>query len=272
MHTQIKQCLYSFLSLILISSPAKASNLDCYATPDCSALGYTMTEADCEGTHFVRCPTDTSKLFCKPNLYKSTCEVGDVLGNDKKCYDAVNLPQSVKPIAIVFDVENRLAVALTDVKKDGSAGSESMSWSATACDTLNLENCTTTDTVITTCGTDGRANTNAMLASTCNGTAYAANAVSAYYPSGCSADFCKAEKWFLPSLRDLNIISSNNSAINTILLLLSSKGASQLQNAFYWSSTESSYANAWSFGMPIGPMTNGGKSYNYAFVRPVLHY
>lgn len=271
MHTQIKQCLYSFLSLILISSPAKASNLDCYATPDCSALGYTMTEADCEGTHFVRCPTDTSKLFCKPNLYKSICEVGDVLGNDEKCYDAANLPQSVKPIAVVFDVENRLAVALTDVKQDGSAGSERMLWSSSYCDAPNLENCTNSNTVITTCGADGRANTDAILASTCNGTPYAANAVNNYQISGCSKDFCKQGKWFLPSMRDLYTIYSFKSAVNNTLSLLVTLGASQFMDGYYWSSIERYNDFAWVLGMSSGFTLSYNKYSNY-YVRPVLHY
>ena len=218
----------------------------------------------------MTCPYDLAAVFCED--YDVPCSVGSVLGGDQKCYAANNLPTSVKPVGIVFDVVNRLALALTDVKKDGRAGSETMLWSSRYCDTPNLENCKDSNTVTISCGVDGRANTDAILASTCNGTTYAANAVNAYQTSNCSADFCQKGKWFLPSMRDLNTIYSVKSVINNSLTLLVSMESSQLKESYYWSSTELNSYYTWLLNM-----ANGGKGnylkYDYdPYVRPVVKY
>ena len=90
--------------LIGISTyPISARALDCTATPDCASMGYAMSAADCTDKPTVKCPTDTSKVFCKKEPKPVTCAVGSVLGNDKKCYSAGNLPSTVKPIGVVFD-------------------------------------------------------------------------------------------------------------------------------------------------------------------------
>ena len=239
---------------------------------DCATLGYTKTASDCDGDgeDVIKCPYDTAAVFCKEPASIS-CQVGAVLASDKKCYDAVNLPSSVKAIAVVFDVENQLAVALTNVKQDGSAGSETMAWSHGYCDTPYLENCGYDSP--TTCGVDGRANTDAILATNggCTRTTYAANAVNAYFPSGCSTDFCKQGKWFLPSMRDLNTIYSFKSAVNNTLSLLSSIGASQLGGLYLWSSTEYNNSLAWGLDMDSGGQSFNDKGINN-YVRPVIYY
>ncbi len=45
---------------------------ECTPTPDCADMGY--TETSCSGS-FVRCPFDTSKLFCTPcdSIYQYSC-------------------------------------------------------------------------------------------------------------------------------------------------------------------------------------------------------
>ena len=177
---------------------------------DCAKLGYTKAASDCSHG-YLKCPYNSSAVFCEDEPKEPEavmCDAGMVLGSDKQCYNADAIPSGVSPIGVVFDASNQLAIALTDVKKDGSVGSEAMYWSSSSCDTPNLDNCTDKTTVITSCGVDGRANTDAILASTCGGTTDAANAVNAYQTSNCSADFCQKGKWFLPSLRDLNTIYS----------------------------------------------------------------
>ena len=243
--------------------------VDCTLAPDCETLGYTKSASDCNEKSTVKCPFDTSKVMCS-NL-TSTCAVGSVLGNDQKCYVANNLPSSVKAVGIVFDVEKRLAMALTDVKQDGSAGSEKMNWSTVrGCDIPNLENC---GGGILTCGTDGRANTDAILAANggCNGTTtYAANAVNAYQTSNCSAEFCQKGKWFLPSARDLKTIYGFIALMNNVLTLLEPHGATNLQDLDYWSSTEYDVYNAWQIGAAYGVSGTMKDAFNY--VRPVVKY
>ena len=266
-----KSCLIIFGSVLSLSGiPSSNAALDCTAAPDCASLGYTMTAADCADGVKVACPTDTSKVFCKKDVIQSvTCAVGSILGGDQLCYKD-KLPDGVKPVGIVFDTTNKLAVALTDINSSGSAGSTTMYWSSSYCDTSGLDNCTSSDG-LTSCGVDGRTNTDAILASTCNGTTYAANGANAYAPSGCSADFCKAGQWFLPSMRDLITLYNAKSYVNASLSLTASSGAETLTENYY-SSTEFSNYHAWTLHVGNGKRMFFGKNINDHHVRPVIYY
>ena len=266
-------------ALGLIFSSANVFATECTPAPDCASLGYNKTAADCEGLSTIKCPFDTSKIYCSQGSSVSQdVSLGAILYGDGTI--ASGLVTGKKPIGIVFDVINRLALALTDVKQDGSAGSGTMLWLSSYCDTPNLENCTDSSTITISCGLDGRANTDAILASTCNGTTYAANAVNAYQTSNCSADFCQKGKWFLPSMRDLNTIYSFKSVINNSLTLLVSMGASQLlvsmgasqlKEDYYWSSTEYNGGSAWTLDMDNGKY-GYDKDYDNYYVRPVVKF
>ena len=264
-----KSCLI-FLGSVLSLSGIPSSNAaeDCKPAPDCAALGFTQSAADCSGAA-LKCPWNLTKAACKAGVKPVTCAVGSILGGDQLCY-ADKLPDNVKPIGIVFDTANRLAVALTDVKEDGSAGSSTMIWSAKNYDIPALGNCSSAD--VTTCGVDGRANTTAILncGSSC-GTTYVANGANAYEPSGCSKDFCKKTKWFLPSMRDLITLYNAKSYVNASLSLTASSGAKTLTENWYWSSTEYSNGSAWTLRVSDGNRYNYGKNYYY-YVRPVIYY
>ena len=258
-------------------STSAIAALNCTASPDCASLGYTMTAADCTDGIKVACPTDPTKVFCKAGVQPATCAVGSILGNDQLCYSpGTGTPDGVKPVGIVFDTTNKLAVALTDINSSGSASSTTMTmrWSSSYCDTPNLENCTSSDG-LTSCGADGRANTTAILncGSSC-GTTPAATATNSYEPSGCSKDFCKKTKWFLPSIRDLITLYNAKSYVNASLSLTASSGATTLSESYYyWSSTESSRSYAWLLDMDNGPRNNPGKTdANHGCVRPVVKY
>ncbi len=248
-------------------STSAIAALNCTASPDCASLGYTMSAADCTDGIKVACPTDTSKVFCK-TVQPVTCIVGSILGGDQFCYKD-KLPDGVKPVGIVFDTTNKLAVALTDINSSGSAGSSTMYWSANYYDIPTLGNCTD----LTTCGVDGRANTTAILncGSSC-GTTPAATATNSYEPSGCSKDFCKKTKWFLPSMRDLITLYDAKSYVNASLSLTASSGATILTESYYWSSTEFSSDYAWILNVHSGFRGGYGKSYNNIYVRPVVKY
>ena len=247
----------------------------CTPAPDCASLGYKMTAADCTGQITVKCPTDTSKVFCKVKA-KEEVETAAILYGDGTV--ASGIVTGKTPIGVVFDTANRLALALTDVKKDGTAGSERMQWSSSYCDTPGLQNCTATEipygTNLTpiTCGVDGRLNTNAILASTCNGTTYAATATNNYQPAGCTKDFCKKNKWFLPSIRDLQNIYLQKTQIDASLTLLNSNGATTIGSKYYWSSTELDNIGAWVFAMYNGFRINLYKTNHSYYVRPVLAF
>ncbi len=249
-------------------STSAIAALNCTASPDCASLGYTMTAADCADGVKVACPTDPTKVFCKAGVQPATCVVGAILGGDQLCYKD-KLPDGVKPVGIVFDTTNKLAVALTDINSSSSAGSSTMMWATGYYDIPTLGNCTD----LTTCGVDGRANTTAILncGSSC-GTTPAATATNSYEPSGCSKDFCKKTKWFLPSMRDLITLYDAKSYVNASLSLTASSGATTLTESYYWSSTEFSSDYAWILNVHSGFRGSYGKSYNNIYVRPVVKY
>ena len=211
--------------------------------------------------------------------YKSrTCQyVGDILYGDGSCaISASELEPKLTPIGIVFDTANRLAVALTDINSSGSAGSTRMYWSTSHYDIPALGDCYSGN--LTTCEVDGRANTTAILncGSSCGSTP-AATATNSYEPSGCSKDFCKKTKWFLPSMRDLITLYNAKSYVNASLSLTSSSGAKTLtESDYYWSSTEDATNSAWRSEMRYGyknPGLKGAKyEYDYSYVRPVLAF
>ena len=53
----------SALGLILTTSISKAT--ECTPAPDCASLGYSKTATDCKGVDAIKCPFDTSKLYCQ---------------------------------------------------------------------------------------------------------------------------------------------------------------------------------------------------------------
>ena len=113
----------------LILSVTNSYAIECTPTPDCATLGYTKTASDCSGVASIKCPFDTSKLFCEEKILKTCDSVGDVLYGDGTCAISPDkLDSSRTPIGIVFDTSHRLAMALIDVKQNGSAGSEKMKW------------------------------------------------------------------------------------------------------------------------------------------------
>ena len=251
-------------------STSAIAALNCTASPDCASLGYTMSAADCTDGVKVACPTDTSKVFCK-TVQPVTCIVGSILGGDQFCYKD-KLPDNVKPVGIVFDTDNKLAVALTDINSSGSAGSSAMYWSTSYYDIPALGNCTSS-TDLTTCGVDGRANTmDIWLCGSSCGSTPAAGATKSYEPSGCSKDFCKKTKWFLPSMRDLITLYDAKSYVNASLSLTASSGATGLSlSHFYWSSTEYNSDVAWAMYMNDGGRLHRNKNYT-EYVRPVVKY
>ena len=177
------------------------------------------------------------------------------------------------PIGIVFDTAYRLAVALTDINENGSASSPKtsyMKWSGIIYDTV-LSNCDGTMD-FATCGADGWANTIAILncGSSC-GTTPAATATNSYEPSGCSKDFCKKTKWFLPSMRDLIALYNAKSYVNASLSLTASSGAEPLSESRYWSSTEYGSLYVWGVDISDGAELGSDKG-SYALVRPVVKY
>ena len=132
-----KFLLYSSaLAVLGLSGVAEAA---CIQTPTCSSLGYTSTSSCTGGT---KCPfgnywnctaseikteltnkiTELEKIIeeIKQNSSSnsdilSNCKIGDILYSDKSCDP--NVIASKKPIGVVFDRANRLAIALDTAEK-----------------------------------------------------------------------------------------------------------------------------------------------------------
>ncbi len=275
-----------FMALVLKMSliiPAQATT--CAVPPTCQQMGYTMKKADCGENPVLRCPfalSDDNQVFCgggngAADEVVQDVSVGAIVYGDGTVASGVVTGKT--PIGVVFDTANRLAVALTDVKKDGTAGSETMDWSDNEYDIVSLTNCnmlTGSGFVDITCGVDGRDNTNKILAcgSGCGGTP-AATAVNNYEPTGCSNDFCKKTKWFLPSMRDLVNMRKAETVqpLGKTLKLLSGFGAKVFTGAFYWSSTEHNETVVWRLDWVRNFRGNGIKSVgNDTYVRPVVKF
>ena len=269
MNKKCKQMMGAVLLMASFSQSGSALATSCAVPPTCEQLGYKMKVDDCGENPVLRCPfalSDDNQVYCTESAQNQVVSVGAILYGDGTV--ASGLVTGKTPVGIVFDTTNKLAVALTDINSSGSAGSSTMMWATGYYDIPTLGNCTD----LTTCGVDGRANTTAILncGSSC-GTTPAATATNSYEPSGCSKDFCKKTKWFLPSMRDLITLYNAKSYVNASLSLTASSGAKTLTESYYWSSTEYLSNGAWLLYMVNG-LRNYGPKHEYFYVRPVVKY
>ena len=95
---------------------------------------------------------------------------------------------------------------------------------------------------------DGLSNSNAIVGQA--GHTSSASALCLNSTNGAQSD------WYLPSVQELNMLWNNYYTVARSLTQIS--GATQLQPAFYWSSTEIDYAYAWYFYF-----NNGNADYYY---------
>lgn len=117
----------------------------------------------------------------------------------------------------------------------------------------------------------GRANTTAIIngstsSNVTNTEAYAAGFCNKYSRTNANGNGLAAGKWWLPSLGEMAMIWANFDKINYALSKIS--GATQLQENWYWSSTQGSAYYAWSLGLYDGTMNTRWKFSQYR-VRPV---
>ena len=272
--------ILSSLCISLLSFKADAE-LNCTEAPDCGSLGYTMSTDECKGLQMAKCPTDSTKVFCKKSLTETssgissqikpvTCAVGSILGGNGLCY-ATELPADVLPVAVVFDTGNRLAVALTHIGEDGTSGSSSVKWATEEGNTA-LTDCSGN---YEACDTDGRANTNVILKATGGGTYPAAQAVNKYEPEGCTADFCKKTKWFIPSVKEWKTIYKQYFKVGAGLVIaaLGQMDFDKIGLEGYnnLSSNECTDGKVLSVSMVDGALSCYGRTYT-STLRPVVKY
>ena len=200
----MKRNYFKMLVLILISVTGirnESFAIECVPTPDCAALGYTKTTSECSGANLVlKCPFDDSKVACSAVTYEP--KVGYILYSDKTF--SPNVEAGKKPIGVVFDEANRLAVALDQTR---------LYWSTERIDIPTLENCDRDEKY--SCSTNGKQNTAAIMeyvkTNGKTGKYPAAEYCASYKPSTVYQDeaWYGEGQWFLPSMKELKTLFSN---------------------------------------------------------------
>ena len=236
-------------------TPALAQN--CTSSTRCAELGYKKSASDCDGMESLVCPFDSSKYFCsEAGDPAANATPGMILYSDGTVSDSV-IP-SKTPVGIVAYVagSTRFAVALTETSANFSTGYEDVS-----CLT-NYSNSSSAQTDF-----NGASNTQCII-----------NYNGSYdYPA---AEYCNTYKpvssgtgssgWYLPAAGELYVMNFSYGAINLGLQKLSK---TQLQNGYYWSSSESSSnCYAWVVRPSDGDMNDYSKLYANSRVRCVLAF
>ena len=250
-----KYLLLTGAALIGFSGAAYAA-INCAVPPTCDELGYAYTADQCEDQAMLKCPFDQEKVFCGEPLVSAICTVGAILYNDLKCYDET--PEGKTAIGIVFDPNKRLAVSL-------STGLVSVQWGSYGTDISTLANCTTSN--YATCDTDGKSNTQKIIAVQGESTSLAAG--SCYFST---YGGLATGSWFLPSASDLKTLYDNKTMVNTSITTVGA--ASTLNDQFFRSSNESNSTYALGMSMDKGSISGSPKSNscNRCYARCVVAY
>ena len=247
---------FTLLTSVLLTAPFSASNISaqCVASQDCASLGYTETSCESGG---IKCPFGNA-WACSP---ASRCTYGSIYYSDGTClrvYDS-----SKTPIGVVAYDENgeKWIIAL----ENASSGEV---WSTEKIDVPEIENYTTTETVIN--DMKSCENTEAMLALGAKKYPVAATAKN-YAPAG--AENTKG-KWCLPAAGIWYIVNNHRPEIDAAMSLAKGLLFDSSSSLFHehWSSSEYSNSSAWTWNAKSKELSTYPKSnYNtYYYVRPVM--
>ena len=142
---------------------------------------------------------------------------------------------------------------------------EAMHWSSAA---VSGGGTTTSDRVTAMNDWNGKTNTAAQIThAECSSNAYAPGFCHQYSRVNANGKGLTAGKWWLPSLGEMMMIYANMTKINYALSLIS--GATPLQEAAYWTSTEGSATYAWLLNLGSGYAYIITKASGTYRVRPV---
>ena len=232
----------------------------CATPPTCESLGYTLTASQCTGRTVLKCPLDTSKIFCvsaaEAGETTECSHVGDILYSDMTCSTA---PISGKvAIGVVASPVRGLAIALEQGAAEWSDG-----WfdipnltNNSGAPTADFRGKSNTKTIVDYCRTNNKS---------CPAAEYAYN----YRTVG-----TETGDWYLPAGGELQSIYDNRVKLNKTLqalgkTLLQTSGSSS--NYMYWSSSENDNTSAWSLYFNGGNWGTSSKDSTFS-VRPVLAF
>ena len=213
-----------------LSYSLTANAQTCVTPPSCETLGYTDTADKCDGDAMIKCPFDTSKVFCRsvPTTKTKTCNtIGDILLDNKTCaVDTNAILNDRTPIGVVFDVSRKRAIALEE---------ESKQWASRDKDDIpGLTNYGSADTAKG--DYNGKSNTSLIIA---HGDRNGYETPAADYCYNYTTAGTNKGDWYLPALGELYLIYQNKTTLNNNL---SKIGGIQLDSNIRWSSSE--YGNA----------------------------
>jgi len=127
---------------------------------------------------------------------------------------------------------------------------------------------TTSDRVTAMNDWNGKTNTASQIThAECSSNAYAPGFCHQYSRVNANGKGLTAGKWWLPSLGEMMMIYANMTKVNYALSLIS--GATQLEENWYWTSTEYSATHAWDLSLNNGIVNYDTKASGTRRVRPV---
>ena len=270
-------CLYVLVSSTSITGVANAA---CTPTPDCATIGY--TETSCEGK-FVRCPFDTSKLFCVPcdSSFKYDCSGGNITGgigsscggkyvscacsngetfNNGECEEttvAQNCPvgyiyYSDKSCSEEVDTsKTAIGIVVKDNELIASLDIQRMTWSYDYIDVSGVTNYDTSSEAKT--DYNGKANTLAILETFPSDTTSNNAAV---YCNSYSTEGTNAGNWYLPALGEVyDYIYTNYTKVKAGW----DKVGTTISSSYFWSSSVYNNYGAWGVNSSSGYVNYYGK-------------
>lgn len=159
---------------------------------NCAALSFNKTEGNCMGD-VIRCPFDTSKVFCKEYVMAA----GDILYSDKTTLH-YSMDSDKTPIGVVVDPSRRLAMALNCSLKQ---------WANNGYNKSNISGIPDSAPSDTKTDFNGKSYTK-LIVNECG-----SNCPAAYYAYNYTTTGTSKGDWFLPSGGQLWLLEQNKSAI-----------------------------------------------------------
>lgn len=104
------------LIFVAFSFINEANAQECAIAPTCESLGYTKTEKDCAGVASLKCPFDTSKVYCTTYDDLDPLALGDIVYTDfstsRPSRYQTNVSAGKTALGVVVNVEKRIAMGL----------------------------------------------------------------------------------------------------------------------------------------------------------------
>lgn len=251
-------------SLVIFIINTNIVKANCTPTPDCQSIGY--TESSCDGK-FIRCPFDTTKLFCIPcdNDYKYTCNDSNTFsgigspcnGRYASCeciegasfYNGECVCNTTCSVGNIYYTDGTCSSCIISNKKIAGiivkdnelimSPLTSLPWGPTATDISSLNNISSEDYAKN--DYNGRANTLSIVSEL--GENYTGSSgIYCYNYAPTDMENTKTQ-WYLPSYGELQTYICNN--FTTLYPTTTKLGWQHFSQNFFWSSSENAYNLAW---------------------------